>query len=132
LFAAGERVVRQAAEGDSMFVVVKGKVVVTLEPSGQEVAVTDAGGFFGEMSMLTGQPRTATVSAVKDTILMEISADRFRELALAHPGLVEHVAGVVERRRAGLRQAQAAAEAAATSTPAGESLLRRIQQFLGL
>jgi small-conductance mechanosensitive channel/CRP-like cAMP-binding protein len=132
LFAAGERVVRQAAEGDSMFVVVKGKVVVTLEPSGQEVAVTDAGGFFGEMSMLTGQPRTATVSAVKDTILMEISADRFRELAVAHPGLVEHVAGVVERRRAGLRQAQAAAEAAAASTPAGESLLRRIQQFLGL
>ena len=47
-------IVRQDAEGDSMFVLMTGHARVVLEPSGQEVAVIPAGGFFGEMSMLTG------------------------------------------------------------------------------
>ena len=49
---------RQDAAGDSMFVVLSGQARVVLEPSGQEVAVIPAGGFFGEMSMLTGDRRT--------------------------------------------------------------------------
>ncbi len=40
-----------------MFVLMKGHARVVLEPSGQEVAVIPAGGFFGEMSMLTGDKR---------------------------------------------------------------------------
>ena len=56
-----------------------------LEPSGQEVAVIPAGGFFGEMSMLTGDRRTATVKAMDDVAVLEISAGDFRELALANP-----------------------------------------------
>ena len=91
LFGAGERIVRQGDAGQSMFVVLDGRVRVTLEPSGQEVAVTSRGGFFGEMSMLTGDPRTATVSALDDALLLEISAERFRELAVMRHGLVEHV-----------------------------------------
>jgi CRP-like cAMP-binding protein len=51
LYAAGEAIVRQGATGDSMFIVLSGRVRITLEPSGQEVATTAAGGFFGEMSM---------------------------------------------------------------------------------
>ena len=69
LFGAGERIVRQGDAGQSMFVVLDGRVRITLEPSGQEVAVTSRGGFFGEMSMLTGDPRTATVSALDDALL---------------------------------------------------------------
>ena len=81
LFAAGEAIVRQDAEGDSMFVLLSGQARVLLEPSGQEVAVIPAGGFFGEMSMLTGDRRTATVKAMDDTRALEISAADFRELA---------------------------------------------------
>ena len=66
LFAAGEAIVRQGAAGDSMFVILTRPVRVILEPSGQEVALIAAGGFFGEMSMLTGDPRTATVRATAD------------------------------------------------------------------
>ena len=69
LFGAGERIVRQGDAGQSMFVVLDGRVRVTLEPSGQEVAVISRGAFFGEMSMLTGDPRTATVSALDDATL---------------------------------------------------------------
>ncbi len=104
LFGAGERIVRQGDAGQSMFVVLDGRVRVTLEPSGQEVAVTSRGGFFGEMSMLTGDPRTATVSALDDALLLEITAERFRELAVMRHGLVEHVSdrGVGAAGRAGV------------------------------
>ena len=131
LYGAGERIVRQDDAGQSMFVVLDGRVRVTLEPSGQEVAVTPQGGFFGEMSMLTGEPRTATVSALDDALLLEISADRFRELAVMREGLVERVSEVVASRRAGLESAKAAAEAHA-STPARTGLLQRIKKYLSL
>ena len=117
LFGAGERIVRQGDPGQSMFVVLDGRVRITLEPSGQEVAVTSRGGFFGEMSMLTGEPRTATVSALDDALLVEITADRFRELALARAGLVEHVSEMVVARRAGLESARAAADHAHAMAP---------------
>ncbi|MEP7118088.1 MAG: mechanosensitive ion channel family protein [Acidobacteriota bacterium] len=130
IFGAGERVVRQGAAGQSMFVVLDGAVRVTLEPSGQDVAVIGEGGFFGEMSMLTGEPRTATVTAVDDAVLLEISSDRFREQALRRPALVEHVSNAVATRRTGLAEAQAAADQAQATVPAPQSLLRRIQQFL--
>jgi small-conductance mechanosensitive channel/CRP-like cAMP-binding protein len=132
LFGSGERIVRQGDEGRSMFVVLEGRVRVTLEPSGQEVAVTPAGGFFGEMSMLTGEPRTATVTALDDAVLLEIDADRFRELAVRRPGLVEHVSGIVSARRQGLADAKAAAEGAIAAAPAPQSLLSRIKNFLNL
>jgi len=44
-----------------MFIVSKGELRVTIEPNHTEVARHTAGGFFGEMSLLTGNPRTATV-----------------------------------------------------------------------
>ncbi len=132
LYGARERIVRQGDSGRSMFIVLDGRVRVTIEPSGQEVAVTTAGGFFGEMSMLTGDPRTATVTAMDDAVLLEIDADRFRELAVRRPGLVEHVSGIVSARRQGLADAKAAAEGARAAAPAPQSLLSRIKSFLNL
>ncbi|MCC6989075.1 MAG: mechanosensitive ion channel [Acidobacteria bacterium] len=132
LYGERERIVRQGDAGRSMFVVLEGRVRVTIEPSGQEVAVTTAGGFFGEMSMLTGDPRTATVTAMDDAVLLEIDADRFRELAVRRPGLVEHVSGIVSARRQGLADAKAAAEGARAAAPAPQSLLSRIKSFLNL
>ena len=78
---------RQGDAGSSMFVILSGRVRVVIEPSGQEVAVIEPGGFFGEMSMLTGDPRTATVRAASDVHALEIPAERFRDTALARPGL---------------------------------------------
>jgi small-conductance mechanosensitive channel/CRP-like cAMP-binding protein len=133
LFAAGEAIVRQGDHGSSMFVVLKGAVRVVLEPSGQEVASIAAGGFFGEMSMLTGEPRSATVRAVSDVQALEIAADDMRRLAQATPGLIEHISKVVAARRVGLAQAEAtAAAAAAAQSHAPQSLLARIQAYLRL
>ncbi len=130
LFAAGEAVVRQGAAGDSMFVLLGGAARVTLEPSGQEVAVIPVGGFFGEMSMLTGEPRTATVRAIEDVRALEISAADFRELAVADPALLDHISSVVTARRTGLDEARVSAAAAVPE--AKQTFLARMRKFLHL
>jgi small-conductance mechanosensitive channel/CRP-like cAMP-binding protein len=132
MFAAGEPIVRQGESGSSMYVVLSGRARVVLEPSGQEVAVIEPGGFFGEMSMLTGDPRTATVRALGDVRVLEITADRFRDIALERPGLIEHISNVVAERRAGLDQARAAAASTGHVVTAPRTLLGRIQKFLRL
>lgn len=131
LFANGEAIVRQNAGGDSMFVVLTGQARVVLEPSGQEVALIPAGGFFGEMSMLTGDRRTATVKAVGDTTVLEISAGDFRQLAVANPGLVDHISTIMATRRTGLEDAKATA-AAALVPEAKQNFLSRMRRFLSL
>jgi CRP-like cAMP-binding protein len=131
LFAAGEAIVRQDAEGDSMFVVLAGQVRVVLEPSGQEVAVIPTGGFFGEMSLLTGDRRTATVKAIGDVTVLEIAAKNFREVALANPNLLDHISTVVATRRTGLQSARDAA-AAIPAPEAKRNFLARVRQFLTL
>lgn len=133
VFGDDEPIVGQGDAGSSMFVVMSGRVRVVLEPSGREVASIGEAGFFGEMSMLTGEPRTATVRAAGDVVVMEVSADRFREIVLARPAILEHVSAVVADRRAGLEDAKlAAAAAAAPGVTARRTLLDRIQKFLRL
>ena len=132
IFAAGEAIVRQDEAGSSMYVVLSGRARVMLEPSGQEVAIIEPGGIFGEMSMLTGDPRTATVRAIDDVKVLEITAERFREVALDRPGLVEHISTVVAARRVGLDYARAAAAASTAVALAPRTLFGRIQKFLRL
>jgi small-conductance mechanosensitive channel/CRP-like cAMP-binding protein len=133
LYGAGEVVVRQGGAGRSMFVVQSGEVRVTLDEGGREVARIGAGGVFGEMSLLTGEPRTATVSAIGDAVLLEIDADAFRRVVLANPAVVEAISLIVVSRRAGLDRARALAdEDQAALRVQSQSLLGRIRQFLRL
>jgi small-conductance mechanosensitive channel len=131
LFAAGEAIVRQGESGDSMFIVLQGRARVTIEPSGQEVAVIPVGGFFGEMSMLTGDARTATVTALDDVGLLEISSPAFRGLAASNPGLLDHISTIVGSRRTGLEEARATATAGVVPE-AKQSFLDRMRRFLTL
>jgi len=133
MYGAGEAIVRQGSAGNSLFVVCRGRVRVTVDPGAREVATIDEGGWFGEMSLLTGEPRTATVSAVGDCAVLEITADLFRRIALANPSVVEQVTRVVSDRREGLaRSREAAVTAARPPGTMQASFLARVQRFLGL
>ena len=132
LYASGETIVEQGQEGSSMFLVCRGRARVTLGPTRQEVATIETGGYFGEMSLLTGEPRTAAVVAVGDCQLLEITADTFRRLVLANPAIVERITSVVGERRAGLERTKLAAAAPVAVQEAKRSLLARVQQFLRL
>jgi CRP-like cAMP-binding protein len=85
------------------------------------------------MSLLTGDPRSATVTARGDAVLLEITADTFRRIVLANPAVLERISGVVEARRAQLAERVATAATGPAMIPEGpRSLLRRIQRFFGL
>lgn len=130
LYAAHDAVVRQGDAGASMFVVVRGEVVVTLAGVSGEVARMGAGGFFGEMSLLTGDARNATVRTSGDTELLEITADDFRRFVLENPAAVEIVGVAAAKRRAELAQHAASASAVVIEAPQG--LLERMRRFLRL
>ena len=99
----GETIVREGDAGSSMFVVARGELVVTLNPSAHEVARLGPGDYFGEMSLLTGAPRTASVTAVTDVDVLEITVDAFRQFVLANPAAVERIGSAVADRAAGAR-----------------------------
>jgi small-conductance mechanosensitive channel/CRP-like cAMP-binding protein len=130
VYGSGETIVRQGEEGQSMFVVLSGTVSVVLQPSREEVARIDRGGYFGEMSLLTGEPRSATVIAIGDVVVVEIGADLFRRLATAHPEAIEKIGMAAMVRRAGLDQMKSAStEAMSASTT---TLMTRMKKFLRL
>lgn len=130
VYGSGETIVRQGEEGQSMFVVLSGSVSVVLEPLREEVARIERGGYFGEMSLLTGEPRSATVLAVGDVVVVEIVADLFRGLATAHPDAIEKIGMAAMVRRAGLDEMKSAtAEAMTVSTT---TLMTRMKKFLRL
>lgn len=132
LYGAGETIVHEGRPGDSMFLICAGEARVTVGPNRLEVATIPAGGYFGEMSLLTGDPRTADVTAVTDCQLLEITAETFRRVFLANPQVVEKVAAVVEARRAGLARSREAAQVPVTVPQTPRSLIGRIQKFLRL
>lgn len=130
-YGSGDAIVRQGEPGDSMYVVCSGAAVVMLENGAarHEVATIRSGGYFGEMSLLTGDPRSATVIARGDTALIEIGAELFRRLAAANPVAVEQIGATVVSRRAGLEAAKAAATAAGV-VDAPATFRSRMKKFL--
>jgi small-conductance mechanosensitive channel/CRP-like cAMP-binding protein len=131
LYGDGEAIVRQGEPGQSMFVVCSGTVVVVLDPGRREVAVIERGGYFGEMSLLTGDPRTASVVTRGDASVLELDADLFRALGAADPQAVERIGLAAAARRAELSQVRDAAQQAAVAD-APATLLGRMKKFLRL
>jgi CRP-like cAMP-binding protein len=89
-FESGDRILQQGEPGDSFYVICEGRVSVLREDDGlaHPVAALEAGEFFGEVALLAGGPRTASVYALTDdTQVLEISGQLLMELARRHPGV---------------------------------------------
>jgi len=130
LFARDEIIVKEGEPGGSMFLVTDGTVVISVGPDRREVAVTESGGYFGEMSLLTGDARSATVTARRDTTLLEISSDAFGAHVRSQPSVLDALAAAAAARRAGLDAVKSAPGATPAATHA--SLLARMRKFFRL
>jgi small-conductance mechanosensitive channel/CRP-like cAMP-binding protein len=130
VYGSGETIVRQGEDGQSMFVVMSGAVSVVLEPSREEVARIQSGGYFGEMSLLTGEPRSATVLAVDDVVVVEIGANLFRRMGAVHPEAIERIGIAAMVRRAGLEKVKTATSV--TMAVETANLMTRMKRFLGI
>jgi len=99
-FSDRATVLKRGQGGNSLYIVAAGQVKVTLDsPKGkQEVSVLDAGEFFGEIAMMTQARRTATVTAIGDTIVLECLANDILPLADKHPDLKKRIVRVGAKR----------------------------------
>lgn len=133
-YLPGERVVRQGDPGAVLYIIVAGKADVRLEQGGLSSTVTtlEAGKFFGEMSLLTGEPRSATVQAATDLSVIAVGKQALLQVLQEDKPLIERIGEVVARRHAdtAAAKAQLSRDAAALSVGTHtRSLVERIQSF---
>jgi voltage-gated potassium channel len=94
-FYAGAPIMRSGDAGDCMYFIVSGQVGVQLS---DRVLTIGDGSFIGEMALISGAPRTATVLAQNDCELLELDLADFRDLAARHPELKAAIVAEAERR----------------------------------
>src|SRR5216684_3705147 len=100
-FGRGERVIEEGAQGDSMFILLRGAAQVSVARNGAAIRVgaLRAGDCFGEMSLLTGEPRTATVRAEGDCEVLEISKEVMAEVLRDSPQCLARLSELLAKRR---------------------------------
>lgn len=136
-FGAGETLVRQGDAAGPLYVIARGRVRVDVAPDdGAPVTVAHrgVGDHFGELSVLTGEPRSASVVAEDETTVVAVDHDAFAAVLRADPGVAERLARTVAERAEETGASLAAARAAAETPRAGafESLLAKIRSVFGL
>lgn len=100
-FGPGDLVVTQGEPGHSLFVVVSGSLMVWVregEGRSRQVRVLGEGDFFGEVSLLTGRPRTATVTAATPADLLELDWPRVEEIVRDHPRVADVLRAFCDER----------------------------------
>ncbi len=137
-YAAGEPIIREGDDGDSFFVVDRGEVQVQKDFGGarRDLARLMEGQFFGEMALLTGERRAATVMAATDVDLFTIDKGAFHEILVANPAIAVEISTILAERRQALSQAEgditARFEPGTSKVAMKEHILDRIRSYFGL
>ncbi|MCZ2391799.1 MAG: mechanosensitive ion channel family protein [Acidobacteria bacterium] len=134
VYAAGESIVEQGAKGTSMFVIVRGSVNVVISRNGKLEILNTLGedDFFGEMSLLTGQPRSATVVATSETEVLRIDKPALKPILENNEGLVLAVSERIQERLKKLSEGDRETQEIPESDPRSPSVIRSIRKFFGL
>ncbi|MBI2389062.1 MAG: mechanosensitive ion channel family protein [Deltaproteobacteria bacterium] len=106
-YGAAEVIVKAGEQGRSMHVILEGVVAVLADDGAtvrRELFRLQAGDFFGEMSLITGAPRTATVVTVGATRTFVIDEPSFRAMITRHPDVAEALSEVLAQRQAELAE----------------------------
>jgi len=131
-FAEGEVVVREGDTTSSMFLIASGLAGVSVHPdsgASRGVGTLGPGAAFGEISLLTGEPRLATVRALTGVELVEIDKSTFAPVLEANPSLVEKLEEIIMARR---QQTADRIDEISQVREMPESLRTKIARFFGL
>ena len=93
-FAKGQVILNQSSPGDTFYIVISGHVkVVLLHEDGREIVLSllKEGNFFGELSLLDNDPRSATVIAAEDAALFVFTRRQFYQLIETYPSILKKV-----------------------------------------
>lgn len=136
-FAKGEVMTRQGAAAHWLYLLEDGRASVRVSDgtTEKEVATLEGGAIFGEMSLLTGEPRAATVIAETEVECFRLDKAVFQTIIERRPEVMQPVAELLARRRVELQAAKEgldAETAAARRKSAEVDLLDRMKRFFGL
>ena len=130
---------RQGAEAHWLYLITKGEAEVRVSIDGskssERVATLNAGDFFGEMGLMTGEPRSATVIALTDVECYRLDKETFQATLMSRPEIAEDISDILARRRVEL---EATREGLTDETKKLRirhhqiDLLKRIQNFFTL
>ncbi len=137
IYAPGEAILKQGQEGNMFYILKSGGADVSVRRGTRELKVADltAGNFFGEMSFLTGEKRSATVTARTDCIVLGLSHTVLARILESNAALAEDLARILEERQRSAEGQVAAADSSETAAPAPVPrtvLLSRIRRFFCL
>jgi CRP-like cAMP-binding protein len=133
----GYTLVRAGADGDSLFILIEGLLSVQIERDGvlQQVALLQPGDFFGEMSLLTGERRSATVTCVTESVVYEIRKEALKHIMEQNPEIAERLSRILAQRQLLTRQALERPQQPGESDDLdglARQLLGRMRDFFGL
>ena len=137
-FGRGEAVIEEGTDGESMFILLRGSAQVSVEKGGSliRVGVLRQGDCFGEMSLLTGEKRTATVRAEKDCEVVEISKSIMGELLRSAPECLNQLSALLAHRKLEtegiVKEAVVEGDEASREREYAASFLRRLRSFFEL
>jgi small-conductance mechanosensitive channel/CRP-like cAMP-binding protein len=137
-FRRGEVLVRQGKEAHHLYIICRGDVSLRLDGANGEsrqFATLHAGNVFGEMGLLTGEPRSATVTAVTDVVCYRLDKTAFSDILQRRPAIAETIAQLMAQRRVDLEAAKEglSAEMAGRRVPdASRDFLRQIRSYFNL
>ena len=137
-FVRGEAMTRQGAKAHWLYLITRGDAEVRVSVDGnlsERIATLHQGDFFGEMGMMTGEPRSATVIALSDVECYRLDKEAFTEILRQRPEIAEDISEHLAQRRAELDAAREGlneeAKRARMSYHRGD-LLQRIRRFFTL
>jgi small-conductance mechanosensitive channel/CRP-like cAMP-binding protein len=136
-YVAGERIFAKGESADSLYILAEGSVrIVDMETGGQETELAElaAPGYFGEMGLLTGQPRGATVIAASDVLCYRLDKGGFDAILRGRPQIVEALSSLLAQRQAQnvVRVAQHDASAGPDHGRHAADFVRLIREFFAL
>jgi small-conductance mechanosensitive channel len=137
-FASGERLIKEGDIGDCFYIIVEGRCSVMVNSKDGRlvpVATLEKGSVVGEMSLLSGNPRQASVFASSDLVLVRISKDALGHLLSRHPAILQSFAHYAAERSSQIGVALDRAspiDSPAQTKPDENALRERLRRFFGL
>ena len=132
-FHAGEMIIQKDDKDNSLFIISSGVVSILEKVSGGqhlELARLGTNEYFGEMSLLTGEPRSATVKALTSVEVINVPKEALEPVLKAKPELSDKLAQIIADRRA---RTEALIDSRRSPSPETmKSYVTRIRSFFGL
>jgi small-conductance mechanosensitive channel len=134
-YGPGEVIVREGEKSTALYIVERGRVTVEVGIEGggrSELASMGPSDYFGEMGLLTGEARSATVRAKTPCDLVVIDHDAFHDVLAAHPEVVDRLGALLAMRQAEISAAKAAGGSVPPTEERSRRLISQIREFFKL